>query len=104
MRLLDVGTGMVTDDPDEATIIAAVRAATAGKTDAVILEADQERNCFLQLPEFGEHIEYCESLSGPIYSHDDTPQDLVEQMFTSYARGDDWWRTAVPWAVEIESV
>ena len=102
MRLDIVSPDSTTDNPSEEEIVEAIAKVYTENIDAVILISDVENNRFMQLPCGGVHIEYCVSPEGPIYSHEDTSRKLAIELFLSYARGDERWRTAVEWKVQIE--
>ena len=104
MTFRTVTPGSSTDNPGDEEIAAALRQLYDEKIDAVILVADKKKNLFMQMGCGGRHIEYCVGPEGPIYSADDVPIELAAQMFLAYKRGDDDWKTAVTWAVEIEEL
>ena len=90
--------------PSEGDITAALGRVYAGAIDAVILLSDPAANLYMQVPSGGQHIEYCVGPDGPIYAADDIPLDQAHNLFLSYARGDERWKTAVPWSVLVESL
>ena len=92
------------ENPNEEDIVTAVTRVYAEKVDAVILLSDEKNNRFMQVPCGGEHIEYCVGPQGPIYAVEGISLDQAIRLFVAYARGEDSWKTEVPWEIFMDRI
>ena len=91
-----------TENPTDNEVLNAIQKVYAEKIDAVILLSDVENNQFMQMPSGGFHVEYCVGSEGSIYSAEDVPILMANRMFLAYVKGEDSWKTAVIWKLELD--
>jgi hypothetical protein len=100
---LNLLKGKPISDPNDEQIIAALDKVYRGKLDGVVLTKDQEQHQFIQVACWGYYLEYKESPSSNIYSADEVPQEVCQQIFLDYASGGESWREMVDWEATLDS-
>jgi hypothetical protein len=91
------------EDPSEAEIIKVIRDVYDGKAGFCILEIDKKNNLFMQIGKDGDPLEYCVGPDGPIHGASGVSVDTAIECFISYSKGDELWKTMLPWKVHVES-
>jgi hypothetical protein len=66
---------------------------------SMTLIIDEPKNLFMQ--NSGDHIEYCD---GPIYACDGVDVEMAVQLYLSYAKGEEGWKTAVTWRLYLDVI
>jgi len=96
MMLHIVEAGIEINNPSLAAIESAVRS-SFDKTDTwpITLVGDSPNYDFMQNTD--SHIEYNSVDEDIIYSCDDVDVETAVQLYMSYAKGEDGWKTAVAW-------
>lgn len=85
--------------PSLETIEDAVRKSFHDNGLPTVLVVDVDNNLFIQND--SDHVEYNEYNGGTIYATDNIDVDTAVHLYLAYARGEESWKTAVPWTVYL---
>lgn len=100
MKLEMIGSTRVrTSTPTETEIVKAVGDACAGAIDAVVLDDDSGHGFMQTMP--GGRVECCVTPSGGLFGSDAISPAVTRDLFLSFARGDDQWRTMIKWSADV---
>ena len=99
MKLLVPDEDVDIANPSLEVIEAAVRKSFTEEGNATVLVVDSDNNLFIQ--NVGDHVEYNEYDSGPIYAVDGIDVEIAVQLYLSYAKGGNEWKTGVDWQVYL---
>lgn len=92
------------EDPSESEIVKLIQNVYAQKVEYAILEVNKEKNFFMQVGYGGAPLEVCVGPDGPIYGVSAVPVEMAIKSFLSYNAGEEYWKTALPWEVHVNSI
>ncbi len=92
------------ENPNESEITKLIQDVYDQKVLCAILKIDEEKNWFMQIGYGGAGLEFCVGPDGPVYGVDAVHIEIATKCFLSYNAGDGYWKTAIPWKLQTESI